>query len=321
MQGVWLEAGAVWVRDDLPDPVAGPGEVVMTVRLAGICGTDLELLGGYAGFAGVPGHELVGVVEAPGLWHGCRVVPEITVACGTCRECLAGRQGHCLERRVIGVRGRHGAFAERLAVPESNLHRVPSIVPDEAAVFAEPLAAALQVLEQVEVEPSTLVVVVGDGRLGQLCARVLALTGCRLRVLGRHESKLARLAALGIPTYPERETEPIGADIVVECTGSALGLAAARRHVRPRGTLVLKSTVTGLVTVDLSSLVVDEITLIGSRCGPLSKALALLASRRLDLTDLVTARYPLAQAVEAFAVAARPESLKVLLEVTAGARA
>jgi threonine dehydrogenase-like Zn-dependent dehydrogenase len=316
MRGVWLENGVISLRDDIPEPVPALHEVVLAVRCAGICGTDLELCRGYAGFVGVPGHEVLGTVMSPGAFFGRRVVAEITVACGVCRECLAGRRGHCLQRRVLGVRERSGAFAECIAVPEANLHVVPDEVCDDDAVLTEPLAAALEVLEQVNVDPGTLVAVLGDGRLGQLVARVLALTGCRLRVIGRHPAKLALLRGLGIPTLGP-DVEPLGADVVVECTGSSDGLADARRHVRPRGTVVLKSTVAGTVNVDLAGLVVDEITVVGSRCGPFGKALGLLASGRLDLTGLVTARYPLGQAREAFVRAADGDALKVLLDIGA----
>jgi threonine dehydrogenase-like Zn-dependent dehydrogenase len=302
------------VREDLPEPVTAAGEVVVRVRLAAICGTDLELLRGYVPFTGVPGHEMVGVVESPGAWQGRRVVAEITVACGACRECLAGRRGHCLERTVLGLRGRHGAFAERAAVPVVNLHAVPDEVPDHTAVLTEPVAAALEVLEQVRVEANHLVAVVGDGRLGQLCARVLAWRGCRLTVLGHHRAKLALLEAAGIATSIAEATPPLGADLVVECTGSPDGLAMARRHVRPRGTLVLKSTFAGTVEVDPAGLVVDEITIVGSRCGPFPAALELLRQGSLDLAPLLTARYSLRDGREAFARAATPEALKVLLE-------
>jgi threonine dehydrogenase-like Zn-dependent dehydrogenase len=286
------------------------------VRVAGICGTDLELARGYHAFRGVPGHEFVGVVEAAAEapeWVGRRAVGEINVVCGRCADCVAGRRSHCSQRTVLGIRGRDGALAEHLALPLANLHEVPAGVPDELAVFTEPVAAALEVQEQVTVGPRQRVVVVGDGRLGQLVARTLALTGCELRVGGRHPGKLALLARRGIATFPAQALEPRWADVAVECTGNPQGLELARRATHPRGTIVLKSTYQGEATLDLSSIVVDEIALVGSRCGPFPKALALLASGRLDLSDLVSAVYPLVEAEAAFAAAARPESLKVLV--------
>jgi threonine dehydrogenase-like Zn-dependent dehydrogenase len=255
------------------------------------------------------------VAAVPGTegWDGKRVVGEINVACGRCRECAAGRRPHCVERTVVGIRGRHGALAEYLTVPVANLHQVPPALADDVAVFTEPTAAALEVQEQVPIGPGQRVAVVGDGKLGQLVARTLALTGCELRVAGRHPGKLALLARRGIATglpdaLPER-----WADVAVECTGNPEGLELARRAVRPRGTVVLKSTYHGETAVSLSAIVVDEITLVGSRCGPLAKALELLATGRLDVSDLVSAVYPLAQAAEAFEAAGRPGMLKVLV--------
>jgi len=317
VRGLWLQDGRRRLRDDLPNPSLQPGEALVRVAVAGICGTDLELARGYYPFAGVPGHEFVGRVEmAPGAesWVGRRVVGEINVACGACTQCAAGRRTHCAQRTVIGIRGRGGALAELLAVPIANLHQVPPSVPDEVAVFTEPTAAALEIQEQVAIGPGRRVAVIGPGRLGQLVARTLALTGCELRVAGRSADALARLAQHGIatgPTLPER-----GADVVVECTGNPEGLEQARRAVRPRGTIVLKSTYHGQASVNLSAFVVDEITLIGSRCGPFGKALDLLASGRLDVSDLVSGVYPLAQAEGAFDAAGRPGALKVLVRPT-----
>lgn len=289
----------------------------MRVLLAGICGTDLELVNGYYPFRGIPGHEFVGRVEAASgheAWIGKRVVGEINAVCGGCEACRAGRRAHCENRTVLGIRGRHGAFAERLTLPVRNLHEVPAGVPDEVAVFTEPTAAALQVREQVPVRPGMRVVVVGDGRLGNLIAQTLALTGCDLLVAGRHAGKLALLAARGIRTVLAGDVPDRKAEVVVECTGNAEGLALARRAVRPAGTIVLKSTYRGEASLDVSSLVVDEVTLVGSRCGPIAPALDLLARHQVDVEPLVQARYPLGQGLEAFAHAARPGVLKVLLE-------
>ncbi len=300
---------------DLARPVPPPGEALVRVVVAGICSTDLELLRGYYPFTGVPGHEFVGVVEsAPDpRWIGRRVVGEINASCGHCRQCREGRRTHCEERTVLGILRRNGAFAEHLSLPVANLHEVPDGVPDELAVLTEPLAAALQVQEQVPMGRDRRVLVVGDGKLGQLIARTLALTGCELRVVGRHRDKLERLSRLGIATGTAEAIPARRADVVVECTGNPEGLAIARRAVRPRGTIVLKSTYAGEATVNLSSIVVDEVTLVGSRCGPFAKALAVLEGGRLDLSDIISAEYPLADGVAAFEVAARPGVLKVLV--------
>lgn len=280
--------------------VPRPGEATVRVRVAGVCATDLELVKGYMGFRGVLGHEWVGVVEdAPdAAWVGARVVGDINVACGRCPTCLAGRRSHCPSRSVLGIAGRDGAFAERLSLPIENLHRVPEGVADEAAVFVEPLAAALRILEQVHITPSMRVVVLGPGRLGQLCARVIAGTGARVQAEGRAE-RLARLPA-GI----DRGAEP-GADVVVDCTGTATGLARAVELVRPLGTIVLKTTVHDLGDVNPTQLVLNEVVVVGSRCGPLEQALHLLASGAVAPTPLIDAALDLADDVLARARGAR----------------
>ena len=318
MRGLWLEAQTLRLRDDLPRPAPAAGEARVRVLVAGICNTDLELVRGYYPFTGIPGHEFVGRVEtAAGAepWVGRRVVGEINASCGTCAACRAGRPTHCERRTVLGIRGRDGAFAEGLTLPIKNLHEVPPGISDETAVFAEPLAAALEIQEQVAIGPRDRVVVIGDGKLGHLVAQTLALTGCALTVIGRHPAKLALLAARGITTGLADDIPRAQADVVVECTGNAEGLDLARAAVRPRGTIVLKSTYRGSASVDISRIVVDEITLVGSRCGPFAPALALLADGRVDVRPLVHARFPLHEAVAAFAEAARPGVMKVLLEV------
>ena len=322
MLALWLEDRRLRLRDDLEvaDPPAN--EVMVRVTCAGICNTDVELLRGYYPFAGIPGHEFVGVVErGPDRLAGRRVVGEINAVCGDCVACRAGRPNHCERRTVLGIVDRNGAFAEYLTLPVENLHVVPENVTDDEAVFTEPLAAALEIQEQIEVAPDDKVLVVGDGKLGQLVARTLALAGCELLVLGRHERKLARLAAAGIPTRllgSQDGTQPedlAGFDIAVECAGHASGFEIARGALRPRGTLVMKSTYAGTLTLDASSIVVDEITLLGSRCGPFAPALRMLQRGELAVSDLVDARYPLSDALEAFERADQRGSLKVLLEI------
>jgi threonine dehydrogenase-like Zn-dependent dehydrogenase len=315
MRGLWLEDRRLRLRDDLPIPEPAPGEARIRVTLAGLCHTDLELTRGYYPYAGVLGHEFVGVVDrAPGAapWEGRRVVGEINAVCGACDTCRAGRPHHCERRTVLGIAGRDGAFAEYLTLPVANLHAVPDAMPDEVAVFAEPVAAAFQILAQLRIDPADRVVIFGDGKLGQVIAQVLTTTGCAPTVVGRHPRKLERLAARGIATRTD-PPPPRRADLVVECTGRREGLQAALSALRPRGTLVLKSTFAGETSLDLSAIVVDEITIVGSRCGPFEPALAALADGRVAVAPLIDARYPLADAVEAMTRAAAPGTLKVLL--------
>ena len=306
---------------DIPAPSPSAGEALVRVTLAGICGTDLELGRGYMGFRGVPGHEFVGVVEdasAPEdqrrLWLGRRVTGEINIACGRCASCARGLGRHCPTRTVLGILGRDGAHAERLTLALRNLHVIPDSVADLDAVFAEPLAAACEILEQVRVQGSTRVVVVGDGRLGQLVARVLRTVTRSVTVLGRHPSKLALLAPLDVRIALSAEEAGADFDLAVEATGSPGGLDAALGFLRPRGTLVLKSTYQGGRPVPVFRIVVDEITLVGSRCGRIEAALPLLASGEIKVRDLVTDVFPLDEAVRAYERAADGEALKVLLE-------
>jgi alcohol dehydrogenase len=299
-----------------PDPVLESGEALIRVRAAGVCNTDLELARGYMNFRGVLGHEFVGeVVQASDpAWIGRRVVGDINAACRRCSTCLAGHYTHCPDRTTLGIYRRDGAFADRLRLPEANLYAVPDAVRDDLAVFTEPLAAACEILEQVAIRPTARVVVLGDGKLGLLVAAVLCLTGAELTLVGRHPTKMAIAAEWGISTRAaDRPLPDHSIDIVVECTGSSDGYREALRLVRPRGILVLKSTYHGELTVNMSALVVDEITVVGSRCGPFAPALRLLAAGTVDPRPLITARYPLEEGEAALAHAARPGVLKVLL--------
>ncbi|MFW6146225.1 MAG: MDR/zinc-dependent alcohol dehydrogenase-like family protein [Planctomycetota bacterium] len=305
------------VRTDYPEPVAAAGEVVVDVLTAGICSTDLEILRGYMGFTGVLGHEFVGrVADGPPAWAGKRVVAEINCVCGRCDMCTGGLAGHCRRRTVLGIDGRDGAFAEKVAVPVRNLHEVPQVVSDDEAVFAEPLAAALQLTRQIRFDIAQTVVVLGDGRLGQLVARVLRHTCPTLTLVGRHPAKLELAERQHIQTSLADDFVPRqAADVVIDATGTADGLALAMRTVRPRGTIALKSTVAGGASIDLSSLVINEVTVVGSRCGPLPDALTALASGDVDVTNLISRRFPLAAAAEAMGVAGRGDVVKVLLDV------
>ncbi len=319
MHALWLENRRLALRDDVPSPELPPREALVRVIRAGICNTDIELTRGYYPFTGIPGHEFVGVVErGPESLVGRRVAGEINAVCGSCPACMNGRRTHCERRTVLGIVGRHGAFAEYLSLPAENLHPVPDSVPTDAAVFTEPLAAALEIQEQVPIGAADRVLVVGDGKLGQLVAQTLALTGCALLAVGHHDPKLALLAERGIETGRPDAVQRGSFDVAVECTGNPAGFAVAQRAVRPRGTLVLKSTYAGALTLDASGVVVNELTLVGSRCGPFAPALRLLAEGRVAVEPLIHARYPLRDALAAFAHAQRPGVLKVLVEMAGG---
>ena len=313
MQALILDASGPRVVADHPF-VARPGEATVDVRLAGVCATDLELVKGYMGFSGVLGHEWVGTVsDGPAAWMGARVVGDINAACGGCETCRAGRSTHCPSRTVLGIQGRDGAFAEHLSLPVENLHRVPDGVSDEAAVFVEPLAAACQILEQVHVRPSDRVVVLGLGRLGQLCARVLALTGARVQGVSRSPGPLALLPA-SVPGVLSAEVEPDrSADIVVDCTGSSAGMATAMQWLRPRGTLVLKTTTHDIGETTPTAWVIDEVTVVGSRCGPFEPALRLLSAGLIDPTGLIQAERALADGLDALHQAAKAGVMKVVV--------
>ena len=317
MKGLWLENNHLQLLTDIPVPEVPPGEALVRVLRAGICNTDLELLRGYYPYRGILGHEFVGLVEqGPEHLLNKRVVGEINAVCGHCRFCRRGQPTHCENRTVLGIVNRHGAFAEYLCLPIQNLHPVPENVPTDAATFTEPLAAALEIQQQVILNSDDRLLVVGDGKLGQLVAQTLALTGCELLVIGRHPEKLSFLKARGIQTGLVDAVKERSFDIVVECTGNPEGFAIARQALRPRGTLVLKSTYAGNLSLDASSLVVDEITLIGSRCGPFPPALELLATAQVDVEPLIHAHYPLSQGLSAFEAAQVRGVLKVLLDIS-----
>ena len=302
---------------DYPDPVSGEGECLVRVHLAGICATDLQITRGYMKFTGVLGHEMVGTVVAGSpAWRDRRVVCEINCVCRTCEMCQAGLANHCRNRTVLGIAGRDGCFADLIAVPERNLHAVPDVVTDEEAVFVEPLAAAYQVLAQCRIEPRMKVSVVGPGRLGLLVAQVLATTGCRLTVVGRNPKKLLLAEKKGVQGIRIDELVPRqDRDVVVECTGSPEGLKIALDLVRPRGTIVLKSTYAEPAPLNLAPLVVHEVNLRGSRCGPFPEAINALARQAVDVRSMISHTFPLDRALEAFEAAGNPENVKILLKV------
>lgn len=314
MISVYLEEGVVSVRE-MPEPAAGNGFAVLKLRLAGICNTDLELQRGYYGFRGVPGHEFVAdVAEADDpAWVGRRVVGEINIACNRCAWCARGMQRHCPSRDVLGIVRHPGAFAEYLTLPLQNLHPVPDSMPDEIAVFTEPVAAACAILEQVTVPAGTRVAVLGDGKLGLLCAMVLFLHGARVTLYGRHPEKMAITHESGVASRAAAEMGDERFPIVVEATGNAEAMQTAIRMTEPRGAIVMKSTVNQPVSVDMASVIVPEISLVGSRCGRFTDAIPLLAGGRLPVERMLHAEYPLHDAPEAFAHAARKGAMKVLL--------
>lgn len=300
------------------EPAAGDGDTLIKISQAGICATDLEITRGYMGFAGVLGHEFVGVVvDSPQKdLAGRRVVGEINIVCGRCDLCLSGLSSHCRRRRVLGIAGHDGAFADYMRLPAVNLHVLPGTVDDDQAVFVEPLAAAYQVLKQIKLDGRKWVTVLGDGRLGLLVAQVLRNAGCPVRVIGKYPQKLALCEKWSIRSRPLADIVPRhDQDVVVECTGSATGLELAMGIVRPRGTIILKSTAAAGKAINLAPLVVDEINLIGSRCGPFREAITGLAEKQVEVASLIHRRSRLEQGVEAMEFASRPGVLKVIINV------
>jgi len=306
---------ALRYQRNYPDPEPARGEALIRVTLAGICSTDLEIARGYMGFAGVPGHEFTGtVISGPRGWQGKRVVAEINCVCGKCDLCQHGLSNHCRNRTVIGIEGHDGCFADYVTVPVRNLHELPDAVTEEQAVFVEPLAAAYQVVKQCKIEERMRVAVLGSGRLGLLVAQVLATTGCQLEVVGRNPHTLSFCEKKGIQSRSVSDLVPrADCDVVVECTGSPAGLDLACRLVRPRGIIVMKSTYAADARLNLAPIVINEVTLLGSRCGPFAEAIRALARRQIDVLSMITKQYPLSRGLEAFAAAADPGQIKVLI--------
>jgi len=319
MLAVKISSGAAsMIKTSKPRPRAG--HALLRLRLAGICNTDIELLRGYYGFSGIPGHEFVADVvdSANPKWIGKRVAGEINLACGKCECCLQGLGRHCPNRTVLGIVKHPGAFAEYLTLPEENLRVVPKDIPDEHAVFTEPIAAACEILEQVRFAPDTTVAVLGDGKLGLLIAQVLRIKGLAVHLYGRNPGKLSIVEPLGIKTRLLSRHEPklpkAAYPCVIDATGSAIGFEHALDLVKPRGTIVMKSTVAEPIHIDAARCIVNEISLIGSRCGRFEPSLRLLKSRKLILDPLISGRFPLREATSALEQAQQPGVLKVLLD-------
>lgn len=299
----------------LDAPQLNGDEALLKIRRAGICNTDLELTKGYMGFSGILGHEFVGeVVQGPETLLGKRVAGEINVADGDCEFCRRGIPSQCSHRTTVGIDRHPGAFADYLQLTARNLHVIPDEVSDDAAVFVEPLAAALQVIEAAHISPRDRVVLLGAGKLGMLVAQVLKLTGADVTAVIRRQKQADLLQGWGIASAPRQDIASRSADVVVDCTGDAAGFADALEIVKPRGTIILKSTYSGIPQADLTRVVVDEIRLVGSRCGPFDAALRLLKENLVDVLSLVEARYTFDQALAAMEHAARPGALKVLLD-------
>lgn len=315
MRAIVLDQQSVTLRDDYPLPSLADDEVLVRVLRAGICETDLQLIRGYMGFRGVLGHEFVGIAES-GPFAAQRVVGEINCSCWRCETCLAGRSTHCPHRSVIGILNHDGAFADFVAVPQSNLHVVPDSVSTDLAVFTEPLAAAFQIPAQLPLRREDRVIVLGDGRLGNLCAQVLARLCDRVLVIGKHAEKLAVLQQLGLETCLLNDSpRDRWADVVVDCTGSESGLPMALNRVRPGGTVVLKTTVAGTQTMPWAPIVIDEVRIVGSRCGPFDRALAALERGEVQVQPLISDRFKLPDGLVALERAQSKDVLKILLDV------
>ncbi len=296
-----------------PKPIASAVEV--EVLQAGICDTDLQLIRGYMGFSGVLGHEFVGIAKS-GRFEGQRVVGEINCACLNCDSCVHGFTNHCPHRTVVGILNHDGAFAESVWIPEKNLHAIPESISNDEAVFVEPLAAAFQIPSQLDLSQLENIVVLGDGRLGNLCAQVIARSCEQLLVVGKHSEKLKRLSSHGIATSLLSEVNTgRTADLVVDCTGSPSGLSTAFQIIKPRGTIVLKSTFADQEIPNLAPIVIEELNIVGSRCGPFKTAIESLTLKEIDVTSLITSRFSIESAIDAFEAAQQKDQLKVILEI------
>jgi alcohol dehydrogenase len=315
MKAVVFKNNQLNLITDYSDPEPGAGEALVKVIAAGICNTDLEIIRGYMGFSGILGHEFVGRVisSRKAELQGRRVVGEINCGCGSCPWCRQGAARHCPDRQVLGILNKDGAMAEYLALPEANLHPLPDEVDDLAAVFVEPLAAAYEILEQVHIYPRQQVLLLGDGKLGLLIAQVVRLTGCELTVAGKHPDRLAILKSQGITGCLPEQLDEGRYDVVIDATGSPQGAALALARVKPRGRVILKTTTASSTCLNLNDIVIHEVELSGSRCGPYPPAVRALAAGLIQLKPLVSHQYNLDQGLEALQQASNPESLKVIM--------
>ncbi len=318
MKALVFNQGRLLLEPTRSCPHPGQNEAFIRVLLAGVCATDLAIMRGYGEFSGILGHEFIGMVEsAPTAphWIGQRVVGEINLSCASCPSCLRGDLTHCSHRTVMGIRHRDGAFAEYLTLPIANLHPVPEDLEDRIALFTEPLAAALAILQQLHIRPTDRVVVIGDGKLGILVAQVLALNGCDLAVIGHHPHKWGVLTEKKIPVFLESDNPIAGqSDLIVECSGNPTGLALATRLVRPRGRIILKSSFSTPPAMDHTFLTINEITLTGSRCGPFAPALRVLHQGLIAVAPLIDTIYPLSEGIAAITRASEKGALKVLIQ-------
>ncbi len=320
MNAAVFREGKLTLVRDYPVPVPAQGEALIKVLQAGICATDLEIFKGYMDFAGVGGHEFTGQVvrTSEARLAEKRVVGQINCVCGECDMCSSGLSNHCRNRTVLGIAGRDGAFAEYLVLPQENLHVIDDKLTDEQGVFVEPLAAALQIVKQVSIDKRWKIAVLGDGRLGLLACQVLAMHNRSVMLVGKHANKLLVADKKGIRvSLADEVVSHNDYDLVVECTGSPSGLKLAGKMVRPRGTIILKTTIAKPIECDLATLVINEIRLIGSRCGTFSDAIEVLSSGQIDVSGLISRTFPLEQIDEALKFAAEPESIKVLLRMRA----
>ena len=302
-------------RSDYPIPQPKHKEALIRIAQAGICNTDLEITKGYMDFQGVPGHEFVGIVEKceEKSWEGKRVAGEINIGCGACPFCLKGMENHCPNRSVLGILKKDGAFSEYVTLPLRNLHLIPDSISNEEAVFVEPLAAAFEILQQVKLKEEDKVCVFGDGKLGLLVGQVLSLTGCDLTVIGRHQEKLSILDKRGIKTSLKKDVKD-SFDVVVDCAGSPSGLKDALKATIPNGKIVLKTTLAQRESIDFNNVIIDEISLIGSRCGPFAPAIKALQNKTVDVRPLINGSYPIEDGVAAFNKASQKGILKIILK-------
>jgi threonine dehydrogenase-like Zn-dependent dehydrogenase len=309
--------GNLTLDREYPLPERRPDESLIRVKIAGICNTDLEIARGYMGYSGILGHEFVGIVEDTdtSALLGKRVVGEINIRCGSCEFCRSAMPTHCPKRTVLGIMGKPGVMADYCTLPDSNLHVVPDGLSDEVAVFCEPLAAAFEITEHNTIRPGQKTVVLGDGKLGLLVAQVLKNAGADVLLVGHSPDKLARAEAWSIPAVVESEMSKDAADMVVDCTGTTQGFALALELVKPRGTIVLKTTVADTFSINLAPLVINEITVVGSRCGPFEPALTALSNGSVRVTDMISRIFAMDQALEAFEYASQPGILKVLINM------